>query len=128
MGNKLNNFLRKIKKDINISNIADKELFPSGSSPCILYGLLKIHKPDFSSKFQFRPIFAAFCTPFYKVAKFMVSLLSELPENEYSVKNLSSFVSDLLSHNFQADNLYTTSYDVENLYTNVPLRETINIM
>ena len=57
----------------------------------------------------------------------MVSLLSELPKNEYSVKNLSSFVSDLLSHNFQADNLYMTSYDVEILYTNVPLRETINI-
>ena len=38
------------------------------------------------------------------------------------------FVSDLLSKNFQADNLYMTSYDVENLYTNAPLRETINII
>ena len=79
-------------------------------------------------EFQFRPIFAAYCTPFYKVAKFIVSLLSELPKNEYSVKNSSSFVSELLSNNFQADNLYMTSYDVENLYTNVPLRETINII
>ena len=51
-----------------------------------------------------------------------------MPKNEYSVKNSSSFVSELLSNNFQADNLYITSYDVENLYTNVPLRETINII
>ena len=51
-----------------------------------------------------------------------------MPKNEYSVKNSSSFVSELLSNNFQADNLYMTSYDVENLYTNVPLRETVNII
>ena len=109
--------------------MAHKELFASGSSPGILYGLPKIHKPDFSSKLQFRPIFAAYCTPFYKVAKFIVSLPSKFNKNEYSVKNSSSFVSELLlSNNFQADNLYMTSYDVENLYTNVPLRETINII
>ena len=70
MEDKLNNFLRKIRNCIDIPSDVFKGLFASGSAPGILYGLHKIHKTDFHSKFQFQPIFAAYNSPFFNIAKF----------------------------------------------------------
>ena len=56
---KINNFLRKLKKSKILSDDFYKKTFTSGSGPGILYGLPKIHKPNFDTNFQFRPIFAA---------------------------------------------------------------------
>ena len=53
-------------------------------------------------------------------------LLSHLTVNEYSVKNSYSFVNDIKKIT-NADTLFMCSFDIENLYTNVPLQETINI-
>ena len=44
---KINNFLRKLKKLMLLSDETYKSLFVSGSGPGILYGLPKIHKPNF---------------------------------------------------------------------------------
>ena len=49
MEDKLNNFLRKIRSSFDISEEVYKGLLSSGSSPDILYGLPKIHKPDFTT-------------------------------------------------------------------------------
>ena len=48
----------------------------------MLYGLPKIHKPDFKNKFQFRPILDVFDTPSFMLAKFLVPTLSSLTTNE----------------------------------------------
>ena len=128
---KLNNFLRKIKNSTTISEEILKTLFASGSAPGILYGLPKIHKPDFKTKFQFRPIFAAYNNPCFKLAKFIVSVLTPYINNDYSVLNSTSFISDLKQFSNvspNANSLFMTSYDVQDLYTNVPLKETINII
>ena len=52
---KINNFLRKLKDLSHISSDVYFKLYCKRSAPGILYGLPKIHKPDFSTKFQFRP-------------------------------------------------------------------------
>ena len=65
MEDKLNNFLRKIRNCIDIPSDVFKGL----------YDLPKIHNTDIHSKFQFRPIFAAYNSPFYNIAKFITSLL-----------------------------------------------------
>ena len=57
---KINYFLRKIKDSIVCDADVFKRLFASGSAPGVMYGLPKIHKPDFANKYQFRPIFAAY--------------------------------------------------------------------
>ena len=44
---KVNNFLRKIRKSELITEETYNKLFASGSTPGILYGLPKIHKIDF---------------------------------------------------------------------------------
>ena len=102
-------------------------VYASGSSPGILYGLPKIHKTNFSSAFQFRPIFASYNTPAYKLAKYLVPYLSHLTVNMYTVDNSSSFVK-CISNYSNADKLFMVSYDIENLFTNVPLGETISII
>ena len=118
--------MRKLKNLDLLSAETYKQLCSTGSGPGILYGLPKIHKPNFSTSFQFRPIFAAYNTAPYNLAKYFVPILSHLTVNEYSVKNSYSFVNDIEKIT-NADTLFMCSFDIENLYTNVPLQETINI-
>ena len=119
---KVNNFLRKIKNSISLETY--KNLYVSGSAPGILYGLPKIHKIDFSAKFQMRPIFASYNTATYKLSKFLVPLLNSLTENEFTLKNSYSF-SEEISKFLDANNYVMASFDIENLFTNIPLDETI---
>ena len=102
-------------------------MYCKGSTLGILYGLPKIHKSDFSTNFQFRSIFAVHNSPSYEITKYLVLFLSNLTTNEYTVDNSNHFVSSF--NNFpNAHNLFMASYGVSNLFTNVPLTETINII
>ena len=72
---KVNNFLREMKDTFTADY---KTLLATGSAPGILYGLPKIHSHNFNTKFQLRPIFAAYNNPCFKIAKFLVPHLSFL--------------------------------------------------
>lgn len=124
---KINNFLRKLKNMNILSDNVYRSLYCSGSAPGILYGLPKIHKPDFASKFQFRPIFAAYNCPSFKIAKYLVPILAPLTTNNYTLGNSYSFVKALSSFKFDSQ-YYMTSCDVINLFHNIPLDETIDII
>ena len=91
-------------------------------------GAPKNHKPNFITEFPFRPIFAAYNTASYKLAKFLVTTLSHLTTkfNDYTIENSYSFVNSISQLN-NADKLYMVSFDVENLFTNIPVYETIDI-
>ena len=109
MEDRVNNFLRKIKECFS----ENYKLFTAlGSAPGILYGLPKVHKVDFSTKFQFRPIFAAYSNPCFKLAKFLVSHLSHLTRSDYTTDNSNSFVTSLKQFDNNANNLYMTSFDI----------------
>ena len=124
---KVKNFVRKLKNSNLIYSEIYSKLFCSGSSPGILYGLPKIHKPNFANLFQCRPIFAAYNTPCYNISKYLVSVLSSLATSDNTVENSYSFVSQLMNLPYNC-NYFMASYDVSNLYTCVPLVETINII
>jgi len=123
---KINNFLRKLKTMKILNCDIYGQLFTSGSGPGILYGLPKIHKPDFASKFQFRPIFAAYNLPNFKLAQYLVPILKPFTTNQYTVDNSATFVQEIRTIN-NADQFYMVSFDVENLFTSIPLQETIDI-
>ena len=72
-----------------------------------------------------RPILASYETPNYKLAKFLVPLLAPLTTNKYSIKNSKDFKERILPED---SDLYMTSLDVESLFTNVPVEETIQII
>ena len=127
MEDKINRFLLKLKNQKIFSDETYNQLRATGSSPGILYGLPKVHKSDFKTKFQCRPIFAAYNVPSYNISKFLVPVLSNLTCNEYTVENSFVFCNELKGIQ-NSDSLFMASFDIENLFTNVPLAETISII
>ena len=100
------------------------KIAPTGSRPGILYGLCKVHKNSVNGSPPFRPILSAINTPTYKLAKFLVPILSSLTSNNYTVVDSFSFSEEVPSFD---DSLFMASLDVESLFTNIPLSETIDI-
>ena len=102
-------------------------MFLDQALECCMVFLIKIHKPDFKNKFQFRPILAVFNTPSFMLAKFLVPTLSSLTTNEFTCKNSYQFSKDISTLN-GSDILHITPFDIENLCKNIPLVETIDII
>lgn len=119
---KVNRLLDRMKKLGMISKEVYSSLFASGSVPGILYGLPKVHK----LLVPLRPIFSACGTPTFKLAKYLVPILSPLTVNDFTIKNSYEFVNDVRQLKAN-DNMYMASFDVENLFTNIPVKETIDI-
>ena len=59
-----------------------------------------------------------------KIAKFLVPLLAPLTSNDYTVKGSFPFAEEVSSFDCAH---YMTSFDIETLFTNIPLEKTINI-
>ena len=89
-----------------------------------MYGLSKIHKPLVNGFPRLRPILSAINTGTYKWAKFFVTLLKPFTSNNYTVKDSFDFAKDITQ---QSSKLFMASLDVDSLFTNVPLDETIEI-
>ena len=112
-------FLKKVKR--SISDQLYKELCSGGSQPRITYGLSKIHKPLINNFPTLRP---AINTATYGWAEVFVPLLKCFAVNEYSLKDSFEFTKDITN---QSSNCFMASLDVDSLFTNVPLDETIKI-
>ena len=121
---KIVNVLKDLNKKEEITEVDYNHLYPCGSRPGILYGMAKVHKPVADRCPSFRPILSAINTPSYKLAKFLVPLLTPLTSNDYTIKDSFSFAEEVSSFDCAH---YMTSFDIESLFTNIPLEETINI-
>ena len=119
---KLTEFLKRVKS--SVSTDLYKHLYPQGSQPGIMYGLSKIHKSLVNGFPKLRPILSAINTGTYKWAKFFVPLLKPLTSKNYTVKDSFDFAKDITQ---QSSKLFMVSLDVDSLFTNVPLDETIEI-
>ena len=89
-----------------------------------MYGLSKIHKPLINNFPKLRPILSAINTATYSSAKFFVPLLKCFTMNEYTLKDSFEFAKDIINQN---SGCFMASLDVDSLFTNVPLDETIKI-
>ena len=63
-------------------------------------------------------------TPTYKLAKFLLKFLTHSTANEYTVIDSFHFAEEICQQN---SNLQMACIDVESLFTNIPLDETIDI-
>ena len=117
-------FLNKLKDDGAISSEQHSRMTPKGSAPGILYGLCKVHKNKQGDCPPFRPILSAIDTPSYNIAKFLVPLLAPIATNRFVCKDSFSFASEVRNEN---PDLFMASFDVDSLFTNIPLDETIEI-
>ena len=117
----LNGILRTIKDKIGLVNY--NLLYASGTVPGVMYGLPKIHKQNR----PLRPIISCINNTAYKVAKFLLPIITPFTRNMYTIENSKSFVDELRSLNITND-MTMASFDVESLFTNVPLVETTNLI
>ena len=99
-------------------------LLPRGSQPGILYGLAKIHKTVVGNCPPCRPILSAINTPTYKISKFLVPILASLTTNEFTIQDSFTFAEEIRKQDKQ---YIMASLDVNSLFTNIPLEETIKI-
>jgi len=118
---KLNRLLRTIKSSISLNTY--NSLLSSGSRPGVLYGLPKVHKPNI----PLRPIISSIGTFNYNAAKFLVPVISPLTTNHYTIDNSTAFAKEITSLNYQKP-VTMASFDVESLFTNVPLHETTELI
>ena len=120
--------IRTTLNTLHDSNYLSKEdydqLWPVGSRPGVLYGLCKVHKKVVGKSPPFRQILSAIGTCTYNIAKFFVPILKPYTFNEYTLKDSFTFAEEIQK---QDPSLYMTSFDVESLFTNIPLDETTNI-
>ena len=116
--------LKKFVESKSMTEKARKSLKPVGTRPGIMYGSCKVHKASVGNYPPFRPILSALNTPTYKLAKFLVRILKPLTTNEFPVKDSFHFAEKIVD---QQHDLFMASLDVDSLFTNIPLEETIEI-
>ena len=88
-----------------------------------MYGLPKVHKDEV----PLRPILAAYKAPSVNLSKFLIRFMQPLTTNQYTIKNSYEFKEAIKDIEFP-DEVYLASFDVVSLFTNVPVRETMNIV
>ena len=115
---------KKLKNKNAINEETYNKLRPVGWKPGTLYGSAKVHQTLVNGLPPFRPILSAIGTPTYKLAKLLVSILSDITQNEFTVKDSFIFVDEIVTQNSE---LYMASLDFDALFTNIPLDETIGI-
>ena len=97
---------------------------PCGSKPGVMYGLTKIHKTGD----PIRPIISSVGTYNYKVAKYLVEILTPLLDNNTTIlKDTFDFVNKV-SKIPVIDNQKIISFHIVSLFTNIPVNETIDII
>ena len=102
---------------------------PQNAKPAKAHGLTKTHKP-FSTIPKFRPIIDTTGTPYYGVGKFLTSILNPLTQNEFSLKDsfqAAERIREIPPELFNNGYVYI-SFDVDSLFTNVPVSRTVNII
>ncbi len=104
-----------------ISWCDSKSLMPTGSGPGRLYGMAKVHKPDC----PLRPVNSMIGTAEYKLAKWLDNLLKEHIPDDHTVNSTTNFIGKLKEFDVHGGD-FCVSFDVESLFTNVPLSEVID--
>ena len=84
----------------------------------------KVNKPDVDSFPPFRFILSTTDTLSYNLAKFLVPVLSHVTEDKFTVHDSFLFSKEIIGSS--SDGL-KASVDVENLFTNILLEETVTV-
>ena len=111
----------------HLLNVVDKStygrIYPSGSQPGKMYGMAKNHKPNC----PLRPVLSAINTAEYHLAKWLEQQIRPYLSSRFSVSSTADFVQELSGLDPLSSDVLCT-FDIESLYTNVPLNEVIDSM
>lgn len=112
---------RLIKSNSLLNNNVNRCLMNSDSRPPLLYGVPKVHNENM-------PIVSSIGSLTYNLAKFLSKQLGEcVGRTESFVKDSRHFIS--LTKNLQLQETdMLVSFDVESLFTKMPIPDTVNII
>ena len=113
--NKLISTVNATQSDIKLNKIKGEY------KPGYIYGTVKVHKENN----PLRPIISQVTSPIYQLSKTLNEIITPYIPSKYSLKSTYDFIDILQSNNFIGN---IASLDVESLFTNVPLDNTINII
>ena len=102
-------YLRKLKKGKIIDDATFHKILPCGSTPGVLNGLPKVHKPGC----PFRPIVSSVNTCNYNLASYLVHILQPISKNQFTIKDSFSFVDWAKTYNH--NNEIMCSFDVSSV-------------
>ena len=120
---KFNRQLRLLRSDGSISERQFELIRSRGSQPARLYGLPKVHKSRTDP--PYRPILSmpnSYCT---NLSKYLDSILKPYVPTDLQLKDSFEFVDSLKSLDCP-NRAFMVSFDVSNLFSNVPLDDTID--
>ena len=105
---------------------------PSSHQPARYFTSAKTHKlenfDDINIKeLKLRPILDQTGTCYYKTGKLIAQYLKPLTKNEFVINNTQDFPS-MLNRVELSEDEEDVSYDVESLFTNIPINETIDFI
>ena len=104
-------------------------LYLTGSCSGKFYGNAKIHKFKLNDKvdqLQIRPTVSNIGTAAYNLARHRAKLLSPLSKSKYTTDSTKHFMENIKQEKI-LDEYKMVSFDVNSLFTNVPLEKTIDI-
>ena len=108
-----------------------KKLYPSSSRPGLFFGLAKVHKVPKGVKdvevLPLRPVISNIGTATYETSKYLAELLKPLSKSQYTIESTKDFIAKVRGINVP-EQYSMMSFDVEGLFTNVPLEFTINVI
>ena len=121
--------LRKMKKRLGAATYSS--IYPTASRPGRFYGTAKLHKLREGCKdvdqLPIRPIISNIGTATYKTSKYLAKLLAPLTKSKYTINSTKDFIA--FTKNLKINEKHEmVSFDVSNLFTNVPLEYTINLI
>ena len=123
LSRKLTEKLLSLKRSGHLSETVYNKIKPRHKQPPRIYGQPKIHKPEI----PLRPIVSCVNTFAYDLSAHLADILSLLTgKSDYTVTNSSHFVSTI-SHERIQENEVMVSFDVESLFTNVPIEGAVYV-
>ena len=122
--NKLISLLKSIKAEGGIDENTCKRLYPIGAEPPKYYGLPKVHKP----RMPLRPIISSIGSVTHATAKEFSRILKPfVGRSPHHVMNNMDFIESINGIQLQPVECMA-SYDVEALFTSVPVESAISII
>ena len=122
--------LKQLNKRGELPDAVYNTIRPKHAKIARAHDLPKVHKA-FDDVPPFRPIIDTMGTTHSSVEKYLPEVLYSLTQNQFSIKNLFDAayrINSILPEVKNSSDLVFVLLDVVSLFTNVPLKKTVNII
>ena len=126
----LQRHLKELNKRGELPDAVYNTIRPKHAKIARAHGLPKVHKAFDDIPFL-RPIIDTICTTHSSVGKYLSEVLYPLTQNQFSLKDLfdaANRINSILPEVKNCNDLVFVSLDVVSLFTNFPLKKTVNII